>query len=366
MLEKNGKEIDFKVLETDVQPLGQKVYTMPIRLPADDRSEYAITVSFRLKEDTLWGQRGHEVAFGQHVKKADIPEAVCDRPVSVISNASNIGVKGMHFSAIFSREYGFVSYKYAGQEMIEKIPAPNFWRAPVDNDRGNKMPARYGEWKLASLYQTITPPALETAKNFATITYNYALHTTPAADCQVSYTVFGDGTVKVDMSYNPGSRASAKDLLPMPEFGMLFKLNADYENLEWYGMGPEETYVDKVTGAKLGIYRNKVKDNMAEYLVPQECGNKVGVRYAKLTNAYGKGIIFTGDAMEFSALPYTPHELENAMHHYELPVPHYTVVRVNMKQMGIAGDNSWGALTHDEYLLPANEPLNFSFRFKGI
>jgi len=105
---------------------------------------------------------------------------------------------------------------------------------------------------------------------------------------------------------------------------------------------------------------------MAKYLVPQECGNKVGVRYAKLTDSTGRGIMFSADKMEFSALPYTPHEIENAMHSYELPQPHYTVVRANLRQMGIAGDNTWGALTHDEYLLPANEKLSFTFSFKGI
>jgi beta-galactosidase len=107
---------------------------------------------------------------------------------------------------------------------------------------------------------------------------------------------------------------------------------------------------------------------MAAYLVPQECGNKVGVRYAKLTDSLGRGIIFEAEEgeMEFSALPYTPHELENAMHPYELPRIHYTVVRANMMQMGIAGDNTWGARTHDEYLLPADAPINFSFSFRGI
>jgi beta-galactosidase len=117
----------------------------------------------------------------------------------------------------------------------------------------------------------------------------------------------------------------------------------------------------------LGIAgRHQVADNIAAYLVPQECGNKIGVRYAKLTDDMGHGFIFSGDEMEFSALPYTPHELENAMHGYELPPVHYTVVRVNMQQMGIAGDNSWGALTHDEYLLPADKRLEFTFSFKGF
>ena len=105
---------------------------------------------------------------------------------------------------------------------------------------------------------------------------------------------------------------------------------------------------------------------MAKYLVPQECGNKVGVRYAKVTDDRGRGLLFSGDELSFSALPYTPHELENAAHPYELPQVHYTVVRVALAQMGVGGDDSWGAYTHQEYLLNADGKMEFSFSFKGI
>ena len=163
----------------------------------------------------------------------------------------------------------------------------------------------------------------------------------PSAECSLAYKVYGDGTIETVLSYEP-----VKELGDMPEFGVMFKFDADYDNVTWYGMGPEETYVDRCHGAKLGIYRNKVSDNMAEYLVPQECGNKVGVRWASVTDRKGRGMLFAGDKMEFSALPYTPHEIENAAHSFELPQVHYTVVRVSAKQMGIAGDDSWGSKTH--------------------
>lgn len=375
MLEKNGKQIACKALATDVAPLAEAVYTLPVSIPSH-AGEYAVTVSFRLKCHTPWERCGHEVAFGQHVVKVEAPAIAAVPPMAlkVISNADNIGFKGAHFTALFSKDKGgLASYRYAGRELIEKIPMPNFWRAPVDNDMGNHMPLKHSQWKLASLYgthinivdQVLGAPVLDVKDDAATVTYTYYYPTTPVTTAKVTYTVHGCGTIKVDMSCTP------KDLPPMPEFGMMFKFNADFEHVEWYGMGPEETYADRVTGAKLGIYRNKVADNMAAYLVPQECGNKVGVRYAKLTDDAGKGLVFMADqsaaeSMEFSALPYTPHELENAMHHFELPAHHYSVVRVNMKQMGIAGDNTWGAPTHEEYMLPANQPMNFSFSFKGI
>ena len=177
----------------------------------------------------------------------------------------------------------------------------------------------------------------------------------------LSYQVYGDGSIRTTLTYDP-----VEGLGDMPEFGVMFKFDADYDNVTWYGMGPEETYVDRCEGAKLGIYKNKVEDNMAKYMVPQECGNKVGVRWASVTDRKGRGMLFTGDAMEFSALPYTPHEMENAMHPFELPQVHYTVVRVSKQQMGIAGDDSWGAKPLPEYLIKTDEKMEFTFTFKGI
>ena len=187
--------------------------------------------------------------------------------------------------------------------------------------------------------------------------------TTPASECQLTYEVFGDGKVKTTLTYDP-----VKELGDMPEFGVIFKFNADYDNVQWYGLGEAETYADRKKGAKLGIYQNKVVDNMARYMVPQECGAKEEVRWAKVTDRKGRGMYFEMDRepVMFSALPYTPHEMENAMHPYELPQIHYTVVRVAKGQMGIGGDDSWGAYTHQEYLLNADGKMEFSFSFKGI
>ena len=155
----------------------------------------------------------------------------------------------------------------------------------------------------------------------------------------------------------------------MPEFGVLFKIDADYDTVEWYGNGPAETYWDRQHGAKLGIYQNKVADNMAQYLVPQECGAKTAVRWAKVVDRKGRGLLFTADAakpMFFSALPYTPHEMESAKHPYELPPVHYTVIRAIGEQMGVGGDDSWGANVHPEYIPDVTKPVEFTFTFRGI
>ena len=378
VLQKNGVVVKKQEIETAVPPLSSKDYEIPFAiLRADDKdqkkdldAEYTLTVSFRLKEDMGWADAGYEVAFGQKIYKKISAFHASERPIRVVHGKVNIGVKGEDFDCLFSMlNGGLVSYRYAGKEMIEKIPMPNFWRAPVDNDNGSMAPARYAQWKIASMYISHrnggmfdnVPTKVEEKDNTVTVTYTYFMPTTPAGKCQVSYTVFGDGTIETKLMYDP-----VEGLPDMPEFGMMFQFNADYDKLTWYGMGPEETYADRRHGAKLGIYSNKVADNMAKYLVPQECGNKVGVRYARLVDAKGRGMMFEGDELSFSALPYTPHELENAAHAYELPQVHHTIVRVALAQMGVGGDDSWGSWVHPEYHIDVTKPLEFTFRFKGI
>jgi len=379
VLQKNGVVIKKQEIKTAVPPLSSSDYEIPfavLRADGQDQKkeepdvEYALTVSFLLKEDRSWADAGHEVAFGQKIYKKSTVFHASQKPIRVVHGKVNIGVKGEDFDCLFSMlNGGLVSYRYAGKEMIEKIPMPNFWRAPVDNDNGSMAPARYAQWKIASMYISHrnggmfdnVPTKVEEKDNTVKITYTYFMPTTPSSKCEVSYTVFGDGTIETKLMYDP-----VEGLPDMPEFGMMFQFDADYDNLTWYGMGPDETYADRRHGAKLGIYSNKVADNMAKYLVPQECGNKVGVRYARLVDAKGRGILFEGDELSFSALPYTPHELENAAHVYELPQVHHTIVRVAMAQMGVGGDDSWGSWVHPEYHIDVTKPLEFTFHFKGI
>lgn len=377
----DGRQIADTKVDIGVEPLSQQTYQLPrwrYLTPwskeelwmATDAGEYVVTVSFVLKEDTLWAQRGHEVAFGQGIYEIEASRQRKPQSYMKVTDGTyNLGIKGEHFEVLFDKGgKGLVSYVYGGREMIKAIPKPNFWRAPTDNDNGNQMPFRYAQWKLASMYQlngipgSKEPnPVIVQDADKVTVTYTYYLPTTPESSCEVAYTVTGDGTVHTALSYDP-----PKGIHDMPEFGMLFKFDADYENLTWYGYGPAETYCDRERGGKLGIHHNKVADNIAQYLVPQECGNHTHVRKASVTDNLGRGIEFSGKELSFSALPYTPHELENAMHSYELPPVYYTVVRVALQQMGVAGDDSWGARTHEEYLIDVTRPLKLEFDFKGI
>ena len=441
-LEQEGRILEKEKLSTDVAPLQEKVYPLPFS-GKELRGEYSITVSFHLKEDLFWEKKGYEVAYGQGVfgtfagKLPSSRGADEERPffaqtsvekagseigreggqkLTVIYGALNLGVRGEHFSALFSYlKGGLVSYRYGGRELIQVMPRPNFWRAPTQNDDGNKMAYRYGIWKLAGLYGSNLPVedgagipgegmGVETLKEknadapeekntgcseekkgaeqteaaagaedvgfgarvketeaFVEIRFPRYLPTVPRTLLWVSYRVYPDGTIETVLDYTPDPH-----LPPMPEFGMLFQLPAELEQVTWYGLGPEENYCDRNSGARLGLYERKVEDMMTPYVVPQECGNRSGVRYAKITDVYGRGILFSGDNMDFSALFYTPEQLEEARHPYELPRPFYTVVRCSLRQMGVGGDDSWGARTHEEFLIDTSGPLHFSVKMRGI
>ena len=373
-VERNGLPVEEKILETNVPPLKTCVYPLNLTKQTEPGC-YTVTVSFHLKQDEIWAQAGHEVAFGQTVYEISKTEAENPLPFQVIHSKHNIGVRGENFEAMFSLlNGGLVSYRWGGQEMLDGIPMPNFWRAPTDNDRGNQMAARYGQWKLASLYlshKRVTDQGsemmlctLEEKSDSAVIGFRYWLPTKPEAFCTVSYQVFGSGKISVTLHYDP-----VAGLEHMPEFGILFPLKAELNHVTWYGLGPADTYWDRKMGGKLGLYRNLAEENLAPYLVPQECGSKEEVRWASVTNEKGQGLRFAAEnptACTFSALPYTPHQLEEAAHAYELPRPVHTIVRMALEQMGVGGDDSWGARTHEEYLLPKDQPLTFQFSFCGI
>lgn len=182
--------------------------------------------------------------------------------------------------------------------MLKSIPRPNFWRAPVDNDCGSNMPQRYAQWKIASMYAATNatpelarlnahPVATENADGSVSIRYIYGLCTQPDGHAALTYTVHPCGQVDVTLDYNP-----VEGLGDMPEFGMLLKMDADYDQIRYYGYGPNENYVDRREGARLGIFKTTAKENVSRYLVPQECGNRTGVRWAEVTDHRGRGPAF--------------------------------------------------------------------------
>ena len=364
-VEKIGELIAEEELSIDCPPLESIDYDIELDLPKDN--EYVVTLSFVLSEDTLWAKKGHEVAFGQTVVGRFILESERKQPLKVTKGFHNVGVKGEDFEALFVYQKGLSSYKYHNRELLKRCVLPNFWRPLTENDMANQLPFRAGQWKLASKYLATNvmdkgineAPEIEVGEDQVKIIYTYHLATKPAGTCKVSYIVHSDGMI--DCSLNLPESGEIGEL---PELSMAFVLDNSLKNLEWYGKGPEETYWDR-DHAKIGVYQNKVADNMAKYLVPQECGNHQEVRYARLTDEKGNGIMFLPGNIGFSALPYSVHEIEEALHPTELPSVHYTHVRVG-KQMGVAGDDTWGAKTHPEYMLNNSKELEISFSFRGV
>ena len=385
---RDGVRIAEKKIKVSVPAGTEKRFEEVCAVPDCD-GEIVFTASLVTAEDYLWSAKGHEVAFGQAVYPADVkPVYISGMTSDVISGKNavitdpdtlrivyseyNLGVKGEHFSAIFNYgEAGMQSYEYGGRELFKAPPRPNFWRAPVDNDNGNSMQMRYAQWKIASLYQRLKPaekgamnPTVKENKDSVDIIYDIKMATTPEISAELKYTVYGNGVVKVKLSYDPVS-----ELADMPEFGVIFKTDADFDRIRWYGRGPAESYVDRQEGARLGLFEGLIKDQIAAYMVPQECGNHTDVRYAKVTDERGRGLMFAAagsEGISFSALPYSPHELEYATHPNELPPVHYTYIRAAKAQMGIGGDDSWGAKVHPEHLIDVSKKIEFEFMFMGI
>nr|WP_307992528.1 glycoside hydrolase family 2 TIM barrel-domain containing protein [uncultured Niameybacter sp.] len=363
-LNKEGFAILSGESEVIVRP-GEEV-VVPLEIEKQTEvGEYSLDVAFVLKTDTKWAKVGHEVAFGQYIYKVEDAEEYVqvECPLQVEDCDHNIGIKGENFHYIFSKVQGsLVSLKHGEREYINQMPKPNFWRAPTDNDKGNNMVGRSAQWKLASLYARHKSVQLTQNEEGATVTYVYDLCTMPMAECQVAYTVKQDGKIHVTMDYK-----GYEGLGEIPNYGISFKIPSEYNEIQWYGNGESETYSDRRHGARLGIFNHKVEESLAGYVVPQECGNKTEVRWAKITNAQGMGIKLSGFVpFEISALPYTCHELENAYHVYNLPPIYDTVISVSKMQMGIGGDDTWGARTHEEYCIPANKPLKFEFIIEPI
>lgn len=321
-----------------------------------------LTAQVILKDSTPWAAAGYAVAVGQCAVTRNAGTPTCLLPATVTDGDYNIDIFGADFELLFSRmQGGICSCKYRGTELLQSVPRLNFGRAPTDNDRGCGMPYEYAAWKTAGSYTRLVNCRVSGNRHHADITAGYVLPTPAHDTVTMMYGITGDGRVKTRLLWNGEAGVC------VPEFSLLFTLPAAYGNVDYCGCGPLENYVDWHTGALLGHYSFRAAENCTPYSIPQECGNRTGVCAAVIGGESDVGLAFTCPrGMDFSALPYTPEELENARHAYELPPVVKTVVRVSAGQTGVGSDNSWGATLHseDQYRLVAGE--NFRFSFYGV
>lgn len=364
-LECDGEIVDATILEVDCEPEEAVSGEIPFLAEIQDgKGEYTLNFHVYLDEDTVYASQGYEIAKEQFVfpTKTKTPKTHSGT-LRISYDGFTLGAVGSDFHVFFNQQ-GLVDYTYAGLHYLHgRTARPNFFRSSTQNDTANQYGLRYGQWLVASLYQQAHLVGYKTdeAHSYLEVTYHHRLFNDNETMVELVYTVYGDGEVKVDMTLVPQGEVSEA-----PEFGYLMTLPKDFKQVDYYGMGEKENYVDRCQGAFLGRYQYDIDENFTPYLMPQECGNRTGVRWADVKMVNGRGLHFESEQCEFSCLRYLPNEIENAHHIDELPTPYQTVVKINWMQMGVAGDNTWGARTLDEYLLPKGEKLHFTFSFKGF
>lgn len=339
-----------------------------VKSPACEKDlpgEYVFQTSAVLKNDTLWAEKGFEVAFGETVAfRPGKEQTGCRQQNSfrVIHGDVNLGVKGSGFFVLFSKvDGGIVSLCYDGKEWITRPPMPTYWRATTDNDRGNGFSLASSMWLAADQFWQYSNSQIEIKEDpeKVTVSYTYGVPVNPATKTTVTYVVYPDGKIQVTARF-----LGQKGLPQLPLFGMRWKMVSTVNQFRYYGYGPEENYSDRVNGARLGIFEGTPAQNLSHYLKPQECGGREGVRWLILTDVNGHKLKLSAAKTPFSMniLPYTAEELENAMHEEELPTPpHYTIINILGAQRGVGGDDSWGAPVHPQYCLSGEENHTVEF-----
>lgn len=364
--EKEGVVLWEMVFEAEVEPLSETFVEMPFKIP-EEAGEYLLNVSAIQKEDTAWAKAGHEIAFGQTVVSVEGPDEEREPKADfhVVVGDVNIGVMGEGFRVLFSKvDGGLVSLLYDGTEYITNFPKLTYWRASTDNGRGMAL------LNQSSCYLAMTTGQMpdknhygvEIGNDFCRITvpYLYPAFCSPAVQGHViTYRITADGSITVTLDY-PGIHG----MPPIPAFGMEFKLKERFEHMRYYGAGPEENYIDRDCGARLGVFETTAEANYSAYLKPQECGNRTKLRWLTVTDESGDGLRFEAvdQYFEGSLLPYSAMEMEHAMLLDELPDHPYNYLRILGAQCGVGGDDSWGAPIHEEYLIPGEKKISFSFR----
>lgn len=176
---------------------------------------------------------------------------------------------------------------------------------------------------------------------------------------EITYTITADGRINITLLYH-----GAKGLPELPLFGMEFPLKKEFEEFSYYGIGPDENYLDRNNGGKIGIFNDTVTNNYSPYLKPQTCGNRTQTRWAEFSDGQVR-VRFSAakdeEPFQFVALHYTESELESAMHRRDLPPAHTNYVRILARHMGVGGDDSWGAQVREHCRVMADEEIRYSF-----
>ncbi len=337
--------LDIKAGET-------KTIEIPFNIPEAAEEEYFLNIVFTLNKDFPWAQPGHEVAFEQlelPVKKLEKkPICASFKKLKTKEERNQITVSGEDFKIVFDKVYGVISsWKSQGLALLETGPSLNFWRAPIDNDTRVFLP----EWQKAGLHvlknRIDTVSVIESSETSATIRVKARVappvHTW-GFECEYIYKISNSGEITIEVS------ALKSDEMPhLPKIGLQMRLPSEFENVNWHGRGPGESYADSKQACKVGLYSKTVDELYTPYVYPQENGNREETRWVTLKNLNGAGIKASGQPLiNFSAHWHTVEDFEQARHTHELTRQDFITLNLDWKQCGI-GSGSCGPNTFDHY-----------------
>jgi beta-galactosidase len=353
----------------DVGPHDSKEVRIPIpRIQPKPGVEYFLNLRWATAHKTTLIPDRHVVAWEQFKLPAYAEPERIDignlDPVELDQTENLVVIKGKTFILTFDLVEGTISsLNYNGKELIEQGPLPNFWRAPNDNDFGNGMPERCKIWLDVGAKRRIDNIAVKTIDLSHVQIDVTSILEAGKSHYDSRFTILGSGDIFIENRFSPGSQ----NLPELPRFGMQMVLPVEFDNMEWYGRGPHESYWDRKTSVAVDLYRGKVFDQHHPYIRPQESGNKTDVRWMALTDDRGIGLLAVGiDLLSASANHYLIHDFENGpekeqRHTIDLEKRDLITWNVDYKQMGVGGDDSWGARPHDKYTL---FPQKYTYKFR--
>lgn len=355
----------------DIPAGGEKILDLPGIQDAISAAEgeHVLRIEFRLATTTPWADAGTLLAWDEipvagawqprpptPTSPLHLTRAAAGRLLITPTSTPRIQDSDTLLEFAAGR---LARWTVAGRPFLAAPAELNFWRAPTDNDRGWGMPTELGAWKRAgpdAEPESVT--AVETADGLL-ITSHFRL---PAVAGRATLAALLRNPTTLDLRLHldptPGGPRH------IPRVGLQFTLPGAFRRVDWYGRGPHESYCDRQTSAALGHYRSTADDWAFPYIRPQENGNRTGIRRLRLAAADGAALEIEtlADPLEASAWPYTLADLEAATHVEEFPVRDTITLNVDCAQMGVGGDNSWGARVHDAYMLPAARPYDCAFR----
>lgn len=357
---KSGDITDFTV-----EPLSERELQLPVSLADYPEGEAILTVSFIQKKDRPWAKAGYEISFNQLMLR-EAPAAKRRPAVGTLKfaqNGQNISVVGDGFSAKITAG-ALSSLEYDGKELIEAGSPlrPDFFRALTDNDRGylNFAPALAGihplyQWKRTTNMTVASSVKAASTPSGVEVVVKWKAPFVAGVSTRYLFSPAGEVTVK---------HTAAGLFLPMLKVGMRVGIKSTLENVEWYGRGPQETYCDRKTGAKIARHSSTVAKLEHRYMRPQENGHRTDTRSLEITDAAGSGIVI--DAMDipfgFNLGYYTPEKLDRAKHLFELEKDNCITLCLDAAERGVGGDMPGCAYLHKPYKLRSGKTYSFEFR----